>query len=338
MTQCKTDVCLVDELRRGHRAFEEPAGAFHVVRVEGACVTNISSLVLPSVWLLAAVRNLGSSPVTLHWSCCDTWTDPESWTALAPWPAQPLPPLGGRYALPCRNNGDVRMTDHPTEYHDTWLHVSSITPITLEILTAERLVDDTSMYTSRQPGVAFLNAGYSQWASGMFTAWFRHCTWNAAHNDKDLIRKAKWAATRRLEESAAEVGKDLLMLGGNAATIQDPGAHWSLLREWGVRIGNAAFEDLSAQTRLDWNNTFKRYGSEWLLVPDEQYTQQSLHDWRHARACTDGWWVATDIHAVVQLVPFAIKLQRAFRRCLADPSFAVCRRRLEREFRDMIDQ
>lgn len=336
--QCKTDVLLINELKRGHRAFDEPGSGFNVVRLELSNLNpvNVSALVLPSVWLLAAVRNLGSSPVTMYWSSCDTWRDCFTATALEPWPTRPIPALAGKYALPCRHENCDNL-DHASMYHYTWLQGSNETPTTLEILTADRAAgDDTVMYTSHNFGVGLMEEGCFVWGCGMFSSWGRYCRHEAEYIENEIVRKARWSAANEMDSNSMS----FLWLCGNQATRDNPGAHWSLLREWAMRIPPNGGADtrvnggLCAGTRLQWNEAFKQYGGNWVLPPDPQYTMQSLRQWQYERACADGWWQATDMQAIMR-ASFVIKLQRAVRRCLADPHYAVCRRRLQREFSDM---
>lgn len=312
MARCKIDARLLGQLFRGHQAFEQPAPGFAVVRLELRHPTNISALVLPSVWLLASVRNVGPCPVTLHWSCSAHCSIEGEGTSVEPWPANPKPPLSGRFAMPCRSC-DSNLTEHPSNYHDTWLH--GTTDTALEILTVMRGEDDTSMYTNWQFGVALAKGGCWLWGSGMFGSWDPYDKWHVVKSDMLLVLQAR-----------------CILDGATRATPDE--AILSKLRDWEDWSVTKDVFSISPETRLRWNRSFHQFGSRWVLAPDPEYTQESIAAWKRAGAAANGWWIATDLYAIIQRT-FAIRLQGLFRRSLADPHFDVCRRRLLREFEDL---
>lgn len=312
------------ELGRGHAAFERPAAGFTVVPVTLAKPTVVSVLLPENTWVLAAVRNLGPTAVDAVWSCanissCNFCT---AKTAVGGWPALPVPPFANRFALPaCRGV----CPGNALQYHDLWLHAAG----SLELLAAERDPQDaTPLYSIYAPGLAVLEDGRALWRSGMMTA--ATDPWRPwVLTDWELIRKAVWAATQRVDEPAPALGAELL-LGRNEASRTDPGAHWTALREWGARFAGRELFDVTPEERRQWNARFAQYGSGWMVAPRFALSEQEQQEYALARARADGWWIATDLRLLLERAA-ARKLQRAFKRSLADPGYLVCRRRLLRE-------
>ena len=66
----------------------------------------------------------------------------------------------------------------------------------------------------------------------------------------------------------------------------------------------------------------------------DPYPEMSLDDCRDhclLKARVNNWWIATDL-AAIRETQAAAKIQKAYRACLSDPNFLVCRQRLQNEF------
>lgn len=313
---CPTDVRLVAQLCRGHAAFEDPAPGFTVVRVTPSPFVNMSELSPPSTFVLAAVRNLGSVDVDIRWSSCEQVWENCCKTTVGAWPAQPVPPLAGRCAMPIRSckppaysHWDYwHRSPSAAGQHSTFLHAQG----TFEFLLAERdPEDDSNAYTNRDVGLVLLPDMWGQWKGGhwgVFMQAYRPDTINFL--DRDLLTTVK---------SGVFCGKNLL-----------DGA----VDEWYPRLSSCNnVADLDPDARREWNDRFRRFGGDWLLAPRHDMQRSDVRETLRERALASQWgWIACDLVEAKKQWVAAVKLQRAVKRSLADPDFALCRLRLAREY------
>ncbi len=329
------------ELKRGHDAFAEPAVGFTVTKLTGTDnFFNVSSMVPADTCVVVAIRNMGSTHVTVSWSFSNTIYDDMEWTQVNLSPARPIPALGGHYALPCNGTAGYEPDNiNAVCYHNLWLHIrhdSRYAECNFELLTCSRdHLDKSVMYSNKQTGVAVPGNTQWRWQSGMMIIIeLSPCHWRS--QDRELIRKAKWASSHRTHEDAGIVGKDLL-LAPNRTTVENPATHWLTLRTFGSLLLRTPANDqneISAKFRADWNASFARFGADWLMNP---YADMSMDDCREhclLRARSNDWWVATDLTAVLEHQA-TLRLQKAIRVCLSDPEYCICRRRLQYECFEM---